>query len=73
MSDVVSIAGWLPIYHITGCQQAAFYTKHRLYPGDLMRSENFALPDGSPIEEGSLMRCGTCYDAVNKSDLAMRA
>jgi len=46
------------------CGGIAFYFRERLYPGDILRSSNVILKDGSDAIPTSPIVCGSCHEHI---------
>jgi len=47
------------------CGNIAFYFKEILHSGDIIRSSNIILLDGSNAHHGSICICGSCHQQIN--------
>lgn len=58
----------VPIFHIT-CKGIAFYCNHYPVFGEIMKSADYLMVDGTHPSDITPMICGNCGQHVSPSDL----
>ena len=64
----------VPVYHVTGCGDVAFYFFHYPDEGMELTPSVVVYPDGTqpPMDQETKALCGSCYEDLAVSDLTVR-